>query len=138
MEQIRRTAKRILGVLEFRENVELSIVLVVDQEMARLNRRFMKRRGPTDVLSFPLNDFREKQEGPELGDVVINIDEVGRRGGANVVEVRHELSRLLIHGILHLIGYDHGTAGERRVMRVKEERLMARVTTRQPGPRRRR
>jgi probable rRNA maturation factor len=92
--------------------VELSVALVSIEEMSDLHRRFAGRSDPTDVLSFTMDE-----EGL-LGDVVI-CPEVAARQGA---DLDAELRLLLVHGILHLLGYDHQEEEERRAMWERQER----------------
>ncbi len=85
---------------------ELSILLVSEEEMARLNQKYLGKEGPTDVLSFPM-DEREDENGIRmLGDVVICPDEVIRRKNNYGVAEGEEIALVLIHGILHLLGYE--------------------------------
>ena len=87
--------------------VELSVSFVDDAEMEELHVRYLNEAGPTDVLSFPLDE--EEHHGVRmLGDVVM----------APAAELR----LLLVHGILHVLGYDHETADERAVMWARQER----------------
>ncbi len=85
--------------------------------MARLNRTHRGVEGPTDVLAFPLREGPLRHLGPELlGDVVISVDTARRQGREAGTGLRAELALLLVHGILHLLGYDHADGGERRRM----------------------
>ena len=98
--------------------VELSVSFVEDAEMAELHVRYMDEAGPTDVLSFPLDD--EEHEGVRvLGDVVIAPAVAARN---NPEDLAAELRLLLVHGILHILGYDHETAEERASMWARQER----------------
>lgn len=95
---------------------ELSISFVTLDEMAGLHERYMSEPGPTDVLSFPM-DGRE-EEARVLGDVVIAPEFAAR----NNLDLRSELRLLLVHGILHLLGYDHEEETERARMWARQER----------------
>jgi probable rRNA maturation factor len=89
--------------------------LVDDAAMAALNRTYRGIAEPTDVLAFPMTEGPFSELAPEcLGDVVISVETAVRqkRGG----DLHAELALLLVHGILHLVGYDHGTARERQRM----------------------
>lgn len=105
---------------------ELSVLFVDDQSMRELNRRFRSLDRTTDVLSFPM------QEGPDsginpflLGDVVICADAAGRQARSRKHTVEKEVDVLLIHGVLHLLGYDHvGLERRRREMRQRERELL--------------
>lgn len=105
---------------------ELSILVVDDDEMAELNREYRQISHTTDVLSFPMLEGEFGEIAPEmLGDVVISAqtaDAIAREAGATLESV---LDLLLIHGILHLLGYDHetGEAEAREMKRLTEESL---------------
>jgi probable rRNA maturation factor len=76
--------------------------------MRDLNRRFRGRKGTTDVLSFPSEqDEFEKLEGPNLGDVVISLEQAARQAAEHGLEFEGEVAQLILHGLLHLCGYDH-------------------------------
>ena len=104
------------------ERAELSVSFVDQDEIAGLHERFMDEPGPTDVLSFPLDDVDEakEREGVRLlGDVVVAPTEAARN---NPNDPAAELRLLLVHGILHLLGYDHEDADERIRMWERQER----------------
>ncbi|OGB92017.1 MAG: rRNA maturation RNase YbeY, partial [candidate division NC10 bacterium RBG_16_65_8] len=100
------------------------MVLVDDADIAALNRTYRGVAGPTDVLAFSMTEGPFAQVTPEcLGDVVISAETAVRqaRGG----DLRAELGLLLVHGILHLVGYDHGTLRDRRRMWKRQASLLA-------------
>ena len=92
---------------------ELSIVIVSDDEMADLNRQYRKKRGPTNVLSFPMLEGPGAELAPSLlGDVVISADTAFAEAQAARKSLLYRMTELLIHGILHLLGHDHATEKE--------------------------
>ncbi len=92
-------------------------MLVNDAAMAALNRGFRGVDGPTDVLAFPMTEGPFGGLAPDLlGDVVISAETARRQAGADPGGLRAELALLVVHGILHLVGYDHGTPRDRRRM----------------------
>lgn len=100
------------------DNGELSISFVTVDEMADLQRRYAGEEGPTDVLSFPLDEVEE--DGVRiLGDVVIAPQVAAANNPADPVA---ELRLLLVHGILHLLGHDHEREDDRARMWAKQER----------------
>ncbi len=105
-----------------RRDAELSVVLVDDRAMRRLNRRWRGVDRSTDVLSFPLSE--PAGGGPLLGDVVISLETAERRARAEGRPLRTELERYLAHGVLHLLGYDHERPEDARRMAEAEERLV--------------
>jgi probable rRNA maturation factor len=118
-EGLRALAERTLTGMGKRAS-ELSISFVTEEEIADLHVRYLHEAGPTDVLSFPLEDDEdEEDEGVAiLGDVVIAPDVAAR----NNPDVEAELRLLLVHGILHLLGYDHEEDDERARMWALQER----------------
>jgi probable rRNA maturation factor len=88
----------------------LSIVFVDDAGIAALNQTYLQRRGPTNVIAFPMQEGEFSEINPDLiGDVVISLDTCRRESEAAAMPYEERLDQLLIHGILHLFGYDHVT-----------------------------
>lgn len=88
--------------------VGVTLVFVSDRKMRELNGRWRGKRGTTDVLSFPAGqDEFEKALGETLGDVVISVEQAARQAAAHGLEFEEEVAQLILHGVLHLCGYDH-------------------------------
>jgi probable rRNA maturation factor len=116
-------ARRMLRALE-RESAELSIVLCDDATIRELNRDYRERDAPTDVLAFPMGEGEGGDLHPDLlGDVVISVDTARRQQKRPTLH--EELTFLLAHGLLHLLGYDHATRAEERRMSARTDILMA-------------
>ena len=108
---------------------ELSVALVDDATMAALNRAHRGRSGTTDVLAFSLLEGEHREfHGGLLGDVVIAPAVAARQARTQRTSLDDEMLRLLIHGVLHLLGHDHERAGDARVMRTRERELWERVS----------
>ncbi len=125
--RIARSARALLVAIG-RPDATLSLTFVGDAAMRRLNR---EHRGTTDVLSFPMYEpfavpKRARAGEPELmlGDIIISVDVAVRQAAAYAATLDAEIERLLVHGMLHLLGHDHEEAGERARM-VREERRLA-------------
>lgn len=102
---------------------ELSILFTDDDHIAELNRQYLGRTGPTNVLAFPMEDpNREKNVSPMLGDVVISLDTAARESMEAGESFEGTLYRLLTHGVLHLLGYDHERS-EAEAGRMEQEEL---------------
>ncbi len=116
---------QILERLGYREG-ELSILLVDDKEIEDLNRRYLQRDGSTNVMSFPMREREMSELHPEiLGDIVVSLETAKRQAIESGIDFKEMLARLLIHGLLHLLGYDHeGFEKEAREMEQKEEELL--------------
>jgi probable rRNA maturation factor len=104
----------------------LSLTLVDDSAIRALNREHRGKDKPTDVLSFSLVENGSASAERLLGDVVISIETARRQAAEYDATLQAELYRLLIHGILHVLGHDHERADERRAM-ISEERRLARA-----------
>jgi probable rRNA maturation factor len=87
---------------------ELSVVLVDDEQMSSLNWQYRRRQGPTNVLAFAMREGEFGEISPELlGDVIISLPTAQRQAEEAGISLDTMLSRLLVHGILHLLGFDH-------------------------------
>jgi probable rRNA maturation factor len=120
---LRQRARAILKALGHPRS-ELSLSFVDDAAIAELNEQWRGKRGPTDVLSFSLvgGDW-EAHRGRLLGDVVIGVDVAARQARQSHRSLSEELTRLTIHGVLHLLGHDHEHDVDARRMRAEERRL---------------
>jgi probable rRNA maturation factor len=103
----------------------LSLAVVDSREMIRLNRRFTGRRGPTDVLAFPLADG--PSPGRIVGEIVVNASLADREARARGAQPIHELALYALHGALHLAGYDDHHPQGRSAMYSREERILTRA-----------
>lgn len=122
-------ARFALDRLRIHPQAELSIALVTPQVMEDLHVRHMDEPGPTDVLSFPMDELRQPgddEEMPEgmLGDIVICPEVAREQADKAGHDERHEMGVLLTHGILHLLGYDHAEPDEERLMFGLQARLV--------------
>jgi len=104
---------------------ELSLVLGDDALVAALNRRWRRRAGPTNVLAFASGDPPVPAAPRLLGDVVLAFETVEREAQEQGKRLDHHLRHLVVHGVLHLLGYDHGAAGPARRMEALERRILA-------------
>jgi len=122
MGRVKKTAQRILKFLN-QDRAELSLALVGNREIHELNLRYRNKDEPTDVLSFPL--WEKPPTGTQiLGDVVISIEQAEKQARKRKRTLEEELETLLIHGILHLLGYDHERSRrEAKIMREMEKKI---------------
>jgi probable rRNA maturation factor len=107
-------------------DAELSILLVDDPRIAALNRAHLSREGPTNVLAFPMQEGPFAHLSPHLlGDVVISVDTACREAQAAGLDLEERLNQLVVHGLLHLCGYDHEqNAADARRMAAKSRQLL--------------
>ncbi len=89
-----------------------TLAFVSDRAMRELNKRWRGKRGTTDVLSFPAEQEEfEKGEGVSLGDVIISVEQAARQAAEHGLDFENEVEQLILHGLLHLCGYDHERDG---------------------------
>jgi probable rRNA maturation factor len=138
-------ARAVLVDSGVRGDAELSLVFVDEPVMADLNKRFMDKEGPTDVLAFPIDDALDggrwpdsgstgpDREPPELaelpmllGDVVVCPAVAARQAPDHAGTYDDELALLVVHGVLHVLGMDHAEAEEAAVMQARERELLER------------
>jgi probable rRNA maturation factor len=105
---------------------ELSIVLTDDDQIQKLNRDYRGKDRPTDVLAFSMRegDF-SRLAGDLLGDVIVSVPYARKQAVSRKRTVLDEVTMLLAHGLLHLLGWDHDTAAKEKKMRAETERLCA-------------
>ncbi|WP_245528525.1 rRNA maturation RNase YbeY [Desulfarculus baarsii] len=90
------------------EDAELSLLICDDVEIAQINGQYLDRRGPTNVLAFAMQEGDGAGVNPQiLGDVVVSIDTAQREAAENGLDPDEHFVRLIIHGLLHLLGHDH-------------------------------
>ena len=121
----RKIKKIALTILELvaEKKAELSLALIGNAEMRKLNARYRKKDYPTDVLSFPVDGIMPK-ESRLLGDVIISVDKAIEQAKSRGHSSEQELITLLIHGVVHLLGYDHERSPrEARAMGPVEKRI---------------
>ncbi|HEX8723606.1 MAG TPA: rRNA maturation RNase YbeY [Pyrinomonadaceae bacterium] len=110
-ERWRAFAERALRVLPS-NGAGATVAFVSDRAMRQLNRRWRGKVGTTDVLSFPAGQEEfETGEGLSLGDVVVSAEQAARQAAAHGLDFEGEVAQLILHGLLHLCGYDHETDG---------------------------
>jgi len=121
---LRQIAEILLGALK-QGRAELSIALVGDREMRPLNSKYRRKKQTTDVLSFLVED--QPMLGAKiLGDVVISVEQARRQAKQRGNTLKSEMATLLIHGILHLLGYDHEKSPRQaKIMFARERKLYA-------------
>lgn len=121
-------ARAVLRFERRSDEVEVSVALVDDGRIRELNRDYRGKDTPTDVLSFPMSEVVETEDGRSLfllGDVVVSLPTAARQAAEYGWTPGEEIARLVVHGTLHLLGYDHkDEAEEAEVMRRREEQIL--------------
>jgi probable rRNA maturation factor len=125
MTTIQQKTTDILNALDYHD-AELSILIVDDPQIAILNKKYLHRNGPTNVIAFPMRTDQFSNINPELlGDVVISIETAEKEGKNTGISMEERFTQLLVHGILHLLGYDHETSEqEADKMEKKSEEIL--------------
>lgn len=134
---VERAIKATLEEEEVVDEVEVSVSFVDNEEIRKLNKYYRGIDSSTDVLSFPLMEFEEIEEGEEdekdaeeiypIGDIVISLEKAKEQAEEYGHSFEREVAYLTVHSMLHLLGYDHETEEERKLMREKEEKVMERL-----------
>jgi probable rRNA maturation factor len=122
---IREKLGKVLSALACHEG-ELSILLTDDSKIAELNQAYRGKAGPTNVLAFPMTEETDLAVASGmLGDIVISVDSAVREAEATGEPLENTVYRLLVHGLLHLLGFDHELSSqEARRMEREQERLL--------------
>jgi probable rRNA maturation factor len=124
---LRRIIQMTAITLDISDKAEVSLVVTDDAEIRRLNRQYRGVYRPTDVLSFAMNEgasIPSPADGMMLGDIVISAERAqaqARRYGHGILR---EMAFLTVHGMLHLLGYDHGTRRDAREMEALQKRIL--------------
>ena len=112
LKQIQQKAKAVLNALDCPE-AELSILIVDDPQIAVFNQQYLSRKGPTNVIAFPMRAGPFANITPQLlGDVLISVETADREGKRVGISMEERFTQLMVHGILHLLGYDHETSDQ--------------------------
>jgi probable rRNA maturation factor len=126
-------ARHVLGVMRVNPAAELSVLLVTDEVMTELHERWMDEPGPTDVMAFPMDELVDESRRPDapeigpalLGDVVLCPSFAAGQAAKARHGLEDELHLLTVHGVLHLLGYDHAEPDQEREMFGLQNRLLA-------------
>jgi probable rRNA maturation factor len=131
---LRKIAQQILNICA-KPDAELSILIVDNTAIQQINREFLQRNHPTNVISFAMQEGPGAGVQPQLlGDVVISAERAASDAAAAGIPFEHELWFLLVHGILHLLGYDHerGSALQAQQMEQYEREIFSQLIERFP------
>ncbi|WP_457636478.1 rRNA maturation RNase YbeY [Persephonella sp.] len=128
---VKQTSQQILKELQL-DNVELSITLTDNESIRQINKQWRKKDRPTDVLSFPIDEKPPGYRYRILGDVIISLPFAKKQAEEIGISYQEEVIRLLTHGILHLLGYDHELCpAEAKKMFDLQDRIVDRIISSQ-------
>lgn len=120
------------GALQARPDAELAVTLADDARVKALNAEWRAKDSPTNVLTFPAVEPDETAKAPMLGDVILAFETVEREAREEAKSLADHVSHLVIHGVLHLFGHDHGETDEAEEMEALETRALARLGVADP------
>jgi probable rRNA maturation factor len=132
-EWLQRVVEHALAVQDFDSEVELSLVVTGEKTVQKLNQQYRGIDEPTDVLSFALMERPPSDDTPfitppdgiiHLGEVVISYPQAARQAEENRQGTEQELALLIVHGVLHLLGYEHDEPAQEKEMRGLEKRIL--------------
>lgn len=133
LERLQEGLQAVARLNDLAAEAEVDVTIVDDEEIHELNREYRGMDKPTDVLSFALDEDSEDSDEPELlgapeehlyGDIIISAETALRQAEEYGHGLERELTYLAVHGMFHLLGYDHMTEAEKAVMRAKEEEAL--------------
>ena len=118
--RVRRSLKRLLKELGFKDS-EVSLLLVDDDQIREINKNYLQRDRPTNVISFAMTEGAFGDVHPEiLGDIILSVETAARDALACDIDFMDEVEFLLIHGLLHLLGYNHENVESRESKKMKK------------------
>lgn len=118
--RVRRSLKRLLKELGFKDS-EVSLLLVDDDQIREINKNYLQRDRPTNVISFAMTEGAFGDVHPEiLGDIILSVETAARDAMACNIDFMDEVEFLLIHGLLHLLGYNHENGDSREAEKMKK------------------
>ena len=123
----KRLKQAILATLDcvgLPENSELTVQLSTEEVIKKLNFKFLGVDAPTDVLAFPSGDINPETEKPYLGDVIISFSRAQKQADEGAHSIEQELELLVVHGTLHLLGFDHADEHSKSKMWLVQQQIL--------------
>jgi probable rRNA maturation factor len=135
---LRRVARAVLRAENASRKSEVGLIITGQERIRELNRHYLDEDAPTDVLSFPMIEYTAEgadfvnppDDTISLGEVIISYPQAEKQALERKHPVRKEIALLIIHGILHLLGYDHDNATRKRKMRARETAILKTIEER--------
>ena len=106
-----------------KKKISLTILLSNNKNIKKLNKKFRNKNKSTDVLSFPSEKKLNIKKSPYIGDIVVSYDFINKPKVLSALEFKNKVTRIFIHGFLHLLGYDHIKLKDFKVMLIEEEKI---------------
>ena len=111
------------------KNISLTILLSNNKNIKKLNKKFRNKNKSTDVLSFPSEKKLNIKKSPYIGDIVVSYEFMNKPKVLSALEFKSKVTKIFIHGFLHLLGYDHIKLKDFKKMFIEEEKIYKAVTT---------
>jgi len=127
VEALERAAQAVLEHQSVRGDADLTIVLTDDAKLQELNRDYLGIDAPTDVLSFPASESNPETGARYLGDVLLSLPRAAEQARTAAHSTEAEVTLLVVHGILHLLGHDHAQAEEKAKMWKAQGEILERL-----------
>ena len=112
-----------------KQNVSLTILLSNNKNIKKLNKKFRNKNKSTDVLSFPSEKKLNIKKSPYIGDIVVSYEFLNKPKALSVLEFKNKITKVFIHGFLHLLGYDHIKLKDFKEMLIEEEKIYQTIET---------
>ena len=112
-----------------KKKVSFTILLSNNKNIKKLNKKFRNKNKTTDILSFPSEKKIDIKKSPYIGDIVVSYEFMNKPKGLSISEFKNKISKIFIHGFLHLLGYDHIKLKDFKKMLVEEEKIYKTVKT---------
>ena len=112
-----------------KKKVSLTILLSNNKNIQKLNKKFRNKNKPTDILSFPSEKKYNIKKTPYIGDIVISYEFVNKPKVLSILEFKNKVTKIFIHGFLHLLGYDHIKLKDFKKMLIEEEKIYKTIET---------
>ena len=106
-----------------KNNINFTLLLSGEQEIKKLNKKFRKKNKSTDVLSFPSEKIINIKKSPYIGDIVVSYEFMNKPKALKALEFKGKVTKIFIHGFLHLLGYDHIKLKDFKEMLIEEEKI---------------
>ncbi|MDD4606969.1 MAG: rRNA maturation RNase YbeY [Patescibacteria group bacterium] len=123
----KKTMEKILKILKLSSQTHISLAIVNDQEIKKINKLYRGQNKVTDVISVPVEKRIKLEDKNYWGEIILNYSQVKKQAEDNNHSIQKELTILIVHSILHLIGHDHQTDEEAKKMSTKEEMILKKL-----------
>ena len=111
------------------KKIYFSLLLSNNENIKKLNKKFRNKNKPTDILSFPSEKRLNIKKSPYIGDIVISYEFINKPKALSVLEFKNRVSKIFIHGFLHLVGYDHIKLKDFKKMLIEEKKIFKTIET---------